>query len=82
LFVFYVKRIPELPPAVEGSDAVFQSETFPSFEQATPQAVVSGGLRLCLETDTAIQQHVEKLAHGKYCTLFEVYKFNVCLLYV
>ncbi len=68
--MFYCKRIPELPPVVEGSDAIFHSETFPSFEHATPQAVVSGGLRLCSETDTAIQQHVEKLAHGKYCHLF------------
>jgi hypothetical protein len=75
-FVFHFKRIPELPPTVEGSDTVFQSEVFPSFEHATPQAVVSGGLRLCLETDTGIQQHVEKLTHGKYCVIFQVYKFK------
>ena len=63
-------RIPELPPVVEGSDAVFPTETFPSFENATPQAVVSGGLRLCSETDSAMQQHVEKLAaQGNYDAL-------------
>ncbi len=61
-----------MPPVIEGSDAVFQAETFPAFENATPQAVVSGGLRLCSETDAAIQQHVEKLANGKYDALFEV----------
>ncbi|CAF4616282.1 unnamed protein product, partial [Rotaria magnacalcarata] len=53
--------IPELPPTVEGSDAVFHSESFPSFEHASSQAVVSGGLRLCSQIDTAIQQHIEKL---------------------
>lgn len=57
--------VPELPPVVEGSDALFHWDTFPSYEHATPQAVVSGGLRLCSETDTAIQHHVEKTAHGK-----------------
>lgn len=51
---------------------MFQHETFPSFEHATPQAIVSGGLRLCLETDTAIQQHVEKLAQGKYRILYQL----------
>ncbi|CAF5169131.1 unnamed protein product, partial [Rotaria sp. Silwood1] len=39
---------------------VFHSEALPSFEHATPQVVVSGGLRLCSEFDTTIQQHVEK----------------------
>ncbi len=65
-----MKRIPELPPVVDGSDAVFQAEPFPAFEHTTPQAVVSGGLRLCAETDAAIQQHVDKLAHGKHEALF------------
>ncbi len=70
LSFFSFKRIPELPPVVEGSDGVFQSETFPVYENVTPQAIVSGGLRLCSETDAAIQQHIEKLAHGKYDVLF------------
>ena len=49
---------------MEGSEAVFQCETFPIYEHATPQVIVSGGLRLCSETDGGIQQHVEKLARG------------------
>jgi hypothetical protein len=61
---------------IEGTDAVFHSETFPSFENATSQAIISGGLRLCTETDTNIQQHIEKLAHGKYCTLFVLYALS------
>lgn len=44
---------------------MFYPEKFPSLENATPQAVASGGLRLCLETDTAIQQHVDRLSRGK-----------------
>lgn len=71
-----MKRIPELPPVVDGSDAVFPVDTFPSFESATPQAVVSGGLRLCSETDAAMQQHVEKLAHGKYDVLLISIRLN------
>ncbi|CAF0961394.1 unnamed protein product [Adineta steineri] len=67
----YYLVIPELPPVVEGSDSLFYTETFPSFEHATSQAVVSGGLRLCSETDTAIQQHVDKLAHDSSKTTFE-----------
>ncbi|CAF4002676.1 unnamed protein product [Rotaria sordida] len=67
----YFKRIPELPPPVEGIDAVFHSETLPSFEHATPQVVVSGGLRLCSEFDTTIQQHVEKLANDTSKPTFE-----------
>ncbi|CAF0844284.1 unnamed protein product [Rotaria sordida] len=63
--------IPELPPPVEGIDAVFHSETLPSFEHATPQVVVSGGLRLCSEFDTTIQQHVEKLANDTSKPTFE-----------
>ncbi|UJR33316.1 hypothetical protein I4U23_020766 [Adineta vaga] len=67
----YYLVAPELPPVVEGSDALFQSNTFPSYEHATTQAVVSGGLRLCTETDTAIQQHVERLAHESSKPTFE-----------
>ncbi|CAM4869917.1 unnamed protein product [Rotaria socialis] len=67
----YYLVIPELPPTVEGSDAVFHSESFPSFEHASPQAVVSGGLRLCSQIDTAIQQHVDKLAHESSKPTFE-----------
>ena len=69
-FFFFFERIPELPPVVEGSEAVFHPEKFPSFEHATPRAVVTGGLRLCLETDTAIQRHIQILARGKYCSGF------------
>lgn len=62
--IFFIS-IPELPPVAEGSDAVFHSETFPSYENATPQAVVSGGLRLCSETDGTIQQHIQQLESSK-----------------
>ncbi|CAF0730096.1 unnamed protein product [Adineta ricciae] len=67
----YYLVVPELPPVVEGSDALFHWDTFPSYEHATPQAVVSGGLRLCSETDTAIQHHVEKTAHESSKPTFE-----------
>lgn len=59
---------------MEGSDALFQYESFPIYEHATPQAVVSGGLRLCSETDGAIQQHVEKLARGNRDLFVEILK--------
>ncbi|CAF4332613.1 unnamed protein product [Rotaria sp. Silwood2] len=67
----YYLVIPELPPTVEGTDAVFHSETLPSFEHATPQVIVSGGIRLCSEFDTTIQQHVEKLANDTSKPTFE-----------
>lgn len=71
LFVSF-PRIPELPPVVEGSEALFQPDTFPIYEHATPQAVVSGGLRVCSETDAAIQHHVEKSARGNEDLFIEI----------
>lgn len=55
---------------------MFHPGKFPSYEHATPQAVVSGGLRLCSEIDTAIQQHVEKLANGK-CYVVDLFLTDV-----
>jgi hypothetical protein len=58
-------RLPELPPVVDGTDVLFNTDKLPSFAHANSQTVVSGGLRICTETDSSIQQHIDKLIQGK-----------------
>ncbi|CAF0834031.1 unnamed protein product [Didymodactylos carnosus] len=59
----YFLLLPETPPRIEGNDLLFTVDTFPSYNEANTSILISGALRLCTETDTEIDLHIEKLAN-------------------